>query len=243
MQNSVKMVDGGTVKFHEDQSTDGRNKGVDALDFYTLFAKKEFSDRGPIWSDRLATSVDAFVAGKVAMILAPAARIPDILAKVTQSGAVFSVKAAPAPQAVAGGNQVNWASYWAEAVAKNSPGKAVAWDLVKFLSSKETLRQLYAEQAKVRQMSWVPSRTDLAEEYSNQAYLGAYLAGAKTARSWYLASGTGDQSLNDPIISIFAAAVSTALGGSSQSESALKTAASSVETVLVKYGLATATQK
>lgn len=239
LQNGTKMIEGGQVKFDKTTSSDGRNVGADALDFYTLFAKKSFSDKGAVWDDTLPSSVEAFAAGKVAMILVPSYRLFDILNLQTVSSQTFNFRVAPVPQALPVGQSqpINWSSYWVEGVAKKSKHHGEAWEFLKFLSSKDSVRQLYTEQAKTRPFGEIPARTDVADALSADRYVAPYLASAKTAKSWYLASGTFDRGIDDQMITYFGDAVTSVVKKGVSSIEALATAAKGASQVLARYGL------
>jgi len=238
LQNNVKMIDGGAVTFHKSISADGRNLGADALDFYTLFAKKSFSDKGAAWDDSLPPSTQAFATGRVAMVIVPSFRIFDILDLMTAGNKTFNFRVATVPQALPVGQAqpTYWASYWVEGVAKRSKYQAEAWDFLKFLSSKDSVRKLYTEQAKTRPFGEIPARLDVADALSADRYVAPYLESAKSAKSWYLASGTYDKGIDDGIIAYFADAVNSVLKGTTSVE-ALTTAAKGASQVLARYGL------
>lgn len=244
LQNGVKMVDGAAIGFDKSKSADGRNLGADALDFYTLFAKKSFSGSGAAWDETLPSGIQAFATGKAAMVLASSFRLLDILNLMSKNGQTFNIKVAPLPQAlpVSQAAPVYWASYWAEAVSSHSPAanQAAAWDFLKFLSSHDSLSKLYAEQAKTRPFGEIPSRVDMADMLKGDSFVGAYVASAKEAKSWYMASGTLDNGLNDQINAYFGTAVTSVLKQGTASTEALTTAAQGVEQVLSRYGIVSA---
>lgn len=239
LQNGTKMIEGGVVRIDKTTSADGRNVGADALDFYTLFAKKEFSSKGAVWSETLPASTEAFAAGKVAMVIVPSYRVFDIINLAASNGSNLNFKVAPVPQALPASQKepVEWSSYWAEGVAKRSKNQSAAWDFLKFLSSKDGQTKLFAEQSKTRPYGELPSRADLADLYTSNRFLGAYVSGAKFAKGWYLSSGTFDRGINDQIISYFGDAVTATVKGSSALAS-LETAAKGASQVLARYGLA-----
>lgn len=238
LQNNVDMVKGGQVNFQKATNTQGRNLGADALDFYVSFAKKT-ADRNAVWDETLPTAVQSFATGKVAMILVPSYRIIDVLNLASQSGKTLNLKVAPVPQALPSGQAqpTHWSTYWAEAVAKSSPNQAAAWDFLKFLSSRDSLTKLYTEEAKTRPFGEAPSRVDLTSTYQTDPYLGGYLSSAHFAKSWYLASGTYDNGLDDQMISYFGDAVTSVLRKNVISAEALKVAATGASQVLARYGL------
>jgi hypothetical protein len=112
-----------------------------------------------------------------------------------------------------------------------------AWELVKFLTRKETVEQIYQAQTSLRGVGMVYAQVNLADQLSQHPQLGAYVLQAPAARSWYLVSGTTDKNgLNDRINKYYEDAVNLA-AGSGNAQNALKPVSSGVKTVLAEYGL------
>lgn len=201
----------------------------DALDFYTIFTRED-----KVWEESpdFPSSTVAFANGKVAMMFGPSWRVFNI----KDINPDLRFKVAPVPQLP--GEEINWASYWVEGVAKNSQFQAEAWDFLKFLSSKDSLRRFYSEASKQRLFGEPYSRRDMAESLVNEEYVGPFIAAAPTARSWYAASRTFDKGINDKIIKYLKDAINARNRGSSAA-SALQTATQGISQVLSQYQVAT----
>lgn len=215
MQNGAKLV-----------SPTGK-EAEDTLTFYRKFSNP--SDPVYTWSDSMDNSVYAFGTGKVAMMIAPSWRVFDI----KQINPSLNFKITGVPQLP--GNTINWASYWVEGVSAKSKSTA-GWTFVKYLTSKDTLTTLYAEEAKARLFGEPYSRTDLAATLKDDPYLGAYVAEAPTAKSFPLASRTFDNGINDKLIQYVTDAVN-AVGQGSAPTQALDTMSQGFAQVLGSYGL------
>ena len=201
------------------------NLAEDALAFYTVFSTED-----KVWNETMPSSTLAFASGKVAMMFGPSWRVFNI----KESNPDLRFKVAPVPQLP--GGTVNLASYWVEGVAKTSEHQAEAWDFLKFLSQKESLRKLYAEASKTRLFGEPYSRQDMAESLINDEYVGPYIEGAKTAKSWYLCSRTFDNGINDRIIKYLEDAVNGVNRGKSPKE-ALGTASRGISDILSQFGI------
>ena len=138
----------------------------------------------------------------------------------------------PVPQLP--GNKISWASYWVEGVSKKSEHQEEAWEFLKFLSKKETMQKLYSEESKVRLFGEIPPRVDMASLYQSDPHVAPFLEQAPYARSWYLASRTWDNGINEKMIKYFEDAVNAVLEGKTAKE-ALQTCAQGVSQVLSRY--------
>lgn len=219
---NFKMVDKSTTR-------DGKsNLGEDVLTFYTLFAQGD----GKVWDDTLDPSTLAFAKGKLSMYFGYSWRIFEIKAL----NPSFQFKVVAVPQ-LSGGATKTFASYWVEGISKKSGYQKEAFAFLKYLSTKETMQKLYSEQSKLRQFGEPYSRMDLADTLKNHEYLSAIIEQAKDATSWYLASNTNDNGLNDQMIKYFADAIRGVSSGAISPKTALETAAKGVEQVSTQYGL------
>jgi multiple sugar transport system substrate-binding protein len=199
---------------------------AEALGFFTAFAASQ-----AVWDETLDNSTLAFARGIVGMYFGPSWRYFDI--KALNPGLNFRVVAAPQ---LAGGETVNYAHFWAEAVSKKSKNPAAAWELLQYLASKEVLTKLYAAQSKLRGFGEPYPRLDMASLLTNDPVVGTVMAAAPTAKGWYLASFTqdGDTGINSRINKYFLDAVNGTLRGGDPA-GALSTAAKGVSQVLGSY--------
>jgi multiple sugar transport system substrate-binding protein len=202
--------------------------GQDALEFYTIFNRVD-----KVWDDTLPTSTYAFATGKVAMMIAPSWRAHDVLA--INPNLEFAV--APVPQLHE--TNISWSSFWAEGVSnKTTQAKQqAAWKLLKYLSEKESLRQWYAGiSGSARRFGEPFPRVDMADQLIADPIVGAYIKQAPAAQSWYLASYTHDNGINDAIIKYYEDAVNSINSGKTPDQ-ALSTVEQGISQVFQRYNL------
>ena len=209
--------------------------GRDALTFYTIFAgnqacQEERPEIGAVWDELMPSSTYAFASGSVAMYFGPSWRVFDI----KQLNPSLNFKIIPVPQLE--GRNISWASFWVEAVSKNSKNQKAAWEFLKYLSSKEVLQKLYQTESALRVFGEPYPRTDMASLLKGQPLVGAFIEQAANAKSWYLSSNTGDNGINEQIIKYYKDAVNAVNQGASPL-SALTTAGQGVTQVLRRYGI------
>lgn len=199
---------------------------TDTLTFYRKFAQVPDN----VWDDTMDNSIIAFAGGKVGMILAPTWEIPTI----KQINPNLNFKVAKVPELP--GVNINWATYWVEGVSNRSKSQAAAWEFLKFLSSKDSMTRLYSEEAKTRLIGEPYSRVDLANTLSQDQYLGPLLSEAPAMKSFYLASNTQDNGIDDEMIKYLLDAVNSLKQGVSP-QTALQTASQGFNQVLTKYSV------
>lgn len=216
MQNGAKLI-----------SPTGK-EAEDTLTFYRKFANP--SDPVYTWSDTMDNSVYAFATGKVAMMIAPSWRAFDV----KQINPNLNFKVVGVPQLP--GNTINWASYWVEGVSTKSKNAVAAWTFVKYLTSRDTVTKLYAEEAKARLFGEPYARVDLASSLAGDPYVGTYISEAPTAKSFPLSSRTFDNGINDKLIKYLTDAVN-AVGQGTAPTQALDTMSQGFTQVLGSYGL------
>lgn len=203
----------------------------DALTFYGLF-----SYRYNVWNKTWPSATEQFALGKVGMMFGPSYRVFEIKKIAQENDVDIDFRIIPVPQLPE--TNVTWASFWGEAVWNKSPNKEEAWKFIKFLSEKDTMQRMFAEQSKVREFGEPPSRRDLATEYLDHPYVGPYLSQAEAAASFPLTMGTTDvDGINDRIIKAYEPAVEAISNGTAPA-GPLNGAKNNVNTVLKSYGLA-----
>lgn len=161
-------------------SQDTDQRAAKAIKFYT-----DFSTRHRVWDRTLDMDITMFAEGRLAMMFAPSWRVHDINNALDSAGATLDYDIAPVPQQpTVSGGEVNWATYWAEAVSAESENPEVAWDFLRFISQPEQLRSFYEKCKESRDFGEIYPRPDMADELVSEPYVGAYIKMADTARSW-----------------------------------------------------------
>ena len=130
--------------------------------------------------------------------------------------------------------ETNWATFWGEAVSKYSKNSEEAWKFVKFLTSAEAQKLLYAEASKVRLFGEPYSQISLSAEIANAPVVGAFVTQGPKYKFWYLSSNTFDAGINDEMIKYFEDGINAILGGTDP-QVALQTVDKGVKQVLDKY--------
>jgi multiple sugar transport system substrate-binding protein len=249
MQNGVQMVDEKHTRANFNQGNskhDSNGKaivpGVEALNFYTKFAKAD----SPVycWNSTLHYSIDAFSEGTAAMMLNYSWQIPVIRNKAPKLN--FAV--APVPQ-IDPTNPINFPNYWSFAVAKNKvvsastsgsqtiqvPNEAriaEAWKFLKFLTTKpdsandQSGKPIFDAAASYAQKTNKPAaRKDLIETQKTNVDAGVFVQGNLIAKDWYEIEPAA-------IESIFAIMIDSVNKGSATSDDAIKSAATQITQLL-----------
>lgn len=177
---------------------------VETLTFYNIFFKTD-----KVWDESLPPSILAFSRGQVAFIFAPAWRILEI--KNLNPG--LEIQVGSVPQITDSedkiSNEVQLASFWVEVVPKTSKFKDTAYDFLKFASSSDSLKKMYAIESSGRLFGEAYPRKDMASLLSGDPYLGPLLAGAPKAHPAITVDGSG----NDPLIDVLNKAITDGAGG------------------------------
>lgn len=147
--------------------------GRQALEFYTSFANPASDNYS--WNARSDYSIDAFVNGRAAFLYSYAYTRDTIAQKAPN----LNYDIAQVPQYDYDSPTVNYANYFGEVVSKQSKNSAVAWDFLKFISSKDSLDKYYAKQ---KQPS---SRRDLVELQISDPDIGVFANSNLTAKAFY----------------------------------------------------------
>jgi len=208
------------------------SNATDALTFYSLF-----SYRYKTWDATWPQDNQQFALGKVGMFFGPSWEVFNIKNIAKRNNVDIDFRVIPVPQLLPDTN-VTFASFWVEGVSAKSNNQTESWKFLKYLSSKEVMQKMYQEQSKVREFGEIPSRKDMAEQFMDDPYMGAYLKQAPAAKSFPLVSSTTDKDgINDQINKAYEQAVTVASKGTSAS-SALQPTSKAVIDILRTYGLA-----
>ena len=208
------------------------SNATDALTFYSLF-----SYRHKTWDATWPQDNQQFALGKVGMFFGPSWEVFNIKNIANRNNVDIDFRVIPVPQLLPDTN-VTFASYWVEGVSAKSTNQSESWKFLKYLSSKEVMQKMYQEQSKIREFGEIPSRKDMADQFMDDPYIGAYLKQAPAAKSFPLVSSTTDKDgINDQINKAYEQAVTVASKGTSAS-SALQPTSNAVIDVLRTYGLA-----
>ena len=191
-----------------------------------------FQTLDQVWDETQDEAKLAFAKGNLAMYFGYSWDYFDIKA----INPALSFKVVPAPQLP--DKRVNMASYWVEGVSKNSKKQSVAWDFLKFISSKEELSKLYTAEAKYRGFGEPYGRVDMASMLATDPTVSVFVNQAQTAQSSYLSSLTWDGSggINTRIKNYFADTINSSKNQGNQKQ-ALETLIYGINQVLSGYGL------
>lgn len=206
----------------------------DALTYFTIFSAVD-----GVWDATLPNSTQAFAGGKLAMYFGPSWRAFEI----QEANPNLKFRTMPLPQLPKDSPQepdISYASYWVQGVWSKSANKSTAWEFLKYLSEKETLQKLYANQvASGRSFGEPYPLTEMSALLIDHPILGSIMGQAQGARSWYLYSRTfdGPTGINSQMVNYFGDAVNAVTSGQTQPDKALATVASGVKQILTQYRL------
>lgn len=193
--------------------------------FYTGFVT---DPKRKTWDVNLPKSTEMFASGRLGFYFAPSWRAHEL--RILNPNLKFKVAVVPQLS----GKSVAYASFWAEAVSKNSKNTIEAWKFVKFLTSAEAQKLGYKEASQIRLFGEPYSLKDLAPEITNDPIVGAFVAQGPIYKSWYLSSNTFDSGINDEMIKYFEDGINATLAGTDP-QTALQTVDQGVKQVLDKY--------
>lgn len=199
--------------------------GQEVPEFFSQFVT---SPKQKTWDSTLPSSTQMFINGKLAFYIAPSKKARQI----SQSNPSLGFRTSPLPQLPA--KQASWATFWGAAVSSRSKNQAQAWELLKYLSSPETLKLINQHRVQNKQLPLAYPRPDMASDQVNDPILGAVIKQGGYFKTWYLNSDTSDDGINDEMIKVFEKIFS--VGGRVDS-SKLDQATGEIEEVLSKYGV------
>lgn len=178
---------------------------------------KRFAAADGMWNPRLPSSTIGFANGTVAMYFGPSWRAFDIK-QINPDLNFITIPLPQLPKNEPDEPSYSYATYWAEGVSKTSVNKQLAWDFLKFLSSRESLQKLFENASKTRMFGEAYPRVDMADMLINHEILGSIIMLAPEAKSWYLASFTydGESGVNTTLSKYFETALNKDPGGISE---------------------------
>lgn len=193
--------------------------------FYTGFIT---DPRRKAWDVNLPNSTQAFAQGRLAFYFAPSWRAHEL--RILNPNLKFKVASVPQLS----NRQVGWATFWGEAVSARSQNQKEAWEFVKFLTSVQTQKMLYAQASQVRLFGEPYSNVSLSSEIANDPIVGAFVTQGPYYKFWYLSSNTFDAGINEEMIKYWEDGINATLQGTDP-QVALQTVAQGVQQVLQKY--------
>jgi len=204
-----------------------------SLLFFNIFSK---SDK--VWDETLPSSTEAFAAGKLAMYFGPSWRAFNI----KESNPNLNFRTVPLPQIPKENPDepdISYATYWSQGVWIKSKNKDLAWDFLKFISSRDSLEKMFKQASLVRGFGEAYPRSDMSNLLLEHPILGSVVKLAPDAKSWYLASRTfdGPTGINSQLSKYFEDAIN-ALNDNQDSKRASETLIQGIKQVLTQYGLA-----
>ena len=178
MQTGAKMTNvgktGATFHLQTQEGSTKRNPGMEALRFYTDFARTPPTTAFS-WSENEPNNLEAFSNGKLAFFFGYSYHLPLIKAR-TLGKLNFSI--APMVQ-IGNSNPVNIANYWMPLVSKKSEHIDASWAFIEFITAPSRVNTFLS---KVKKPTAI--RELIEKERSNED-LFAFAGQALTAKNWY----------------------------------------------------------
>lgn len=217
LQGGTEMLSDDKLRAAFDQGVKAGNDtifpGVEALSFYTQFAKSSSSFYSWNPSSAMHYSIDAFSEGTLAMMF----HYPYTINTIKDKAPKLNFAVVPVPQ-LPDRQPVNFANYWGFAVAKNKAAKLAgsnpnqpqisnetrieeSWSFLRFLTAKSEgdINAPFGLKAGdkgaidpafdpavsyLKKVKTVSARKDLIEQQKNDPELGAFAEGSLIAKSW-----------------------------------------------------------
>lgn len=151
---------------------------LSAVEIYTGYALGDNN----VWSTDLRNDLEMFYSGKLAMMFGPSWRAFDII----QSAPNIEFGIAPLPQ-LSNNNPIYYSMYWGDAVSSTCQNPDIAWDFIKFLTTKQ--EEIFSASSQIRAFGEPYSLVELNSKLESNSYLTAYATMAPYMQSWSM----GDQ--------------------------------------------------
>lgn len=224
------------------QNDEINNKKLqDVLTFYTLFKTKD-----QVWDGTLPNSTTFFANGKLAFYFGPSWRIFNF--EQMNPSLKFEVSAVPQLPTLATSQitaelsdseltNFHWGTYWVEGVNNKSKNQKEAWKFLEYLSSKEGLEKMYTAASQTRSFGEMYPRRSMSEQILVNPNIKPVISNADNASSWYLASNTQDDGVNDEMIRYFGNAVNSIVTKNDDPSSVIPDLRNGVSQLIQKYQL------
>jgi ABC-type glycerol-3-phosphate transport system substrate-binding protein len=209
----------------------------DVLKYYASFAKSP----DYVWNENMPSTTSLFASGKLAFYFGPSWRVFDIekLNKNLKYG-IAIVPQLPINGGFTGDDteltNIHWATYWTEGVNSKSKYQDESWKFVEYLSSKEVLEKLYTAESQIRSFGEIYPKKSMSESLKSNNKVWPFVSVADNAKSWYLASATGDDGVNTEMQKYFADAVNQ-MTLNNDTEAAITNLKNGIIQLQTKYGL------
>ena len=187
LQSGVQMTNPDNTEATFAHSVDGQPVGENALTFYTDFTNPQ--KEVYTWNESQDYSIDAFSAGKTAMMINYAHQMPIIQQKASR----LNWAVAPAPQASVNDKRT-YADYWPLSVSGQSKYPNQAWQFVYYMTAGDgALAYLNATNRPT-------ARRDLVSQQQSDPNLGVFAEQSLTARSWHQADDAAIETIFSDMI-------------------------------------------
>jgi len=178
LQQKTKMVneDKTQATFNLPQPVEGKEAflGTDALKYFNSFANAGTANY--TWNAQQGDAVTAFAQARVAMFIGYSYHAPVL----TRLNPELSFDIAPVPQ-IEGTEPINYASYWAESVSRNSQHAEDAWKFIRYLTDRSQMQQFTEATASIPARKSVAAGNKLGGNVQKQL---------ETAQTWYQGDAT-----------------------------------------------------
>lgn len=172
LQSGVQMAAADNTQATFSRSVDGANVGERALTFYTDFANPQREIY--TWNDAMDYSIDAFAAGRTAMMINYSHQIPVLRAAAPR----LNWAVAPVPQA-SSVDVRTYANYWPFVVSLKTPSPNEAWQFVHYMAAGEGTVPF------INAANRPAARRDLIDQQKTDPDMGVFAEQALAARSWF----------------------------------------------------------
>lgn len=192
---------------------ENNDKIRDVISYYTNF-KTQYNT----WDESMPPSTQAFAEGKLAFYFAPSWRVfnieemnPSLKFAITTIPQLATLQDQSGNSATSTANMTNihWATYWAEAVNKNSKHQAEAFKFLEFLSSASSMEKMFAAASQIRSFGEIYPRISMASKLSANLKIKPFITVASEAESGYLSSRTWDAGLNTELSKYFSDSINS----------------------------------